>query len=189
MILDWEYFCAAFGSATTLSKLFRFFSPQSLIHKTTEFSFSTCLFMAQQVWETDFLILYFHNTQHSGPQNQVWSCLSTLVQTIIVYSAFLSILCFRMDLGHFATFSTLQGYTKELMWEKHVSKAWRIDFKNASYLHRCLQSVDMFPTHVVELDKCAFQQGTIAEVNQLVLLLHACYCKQVSLCAPLYHHI
>lgn len=94
-----------------------------------------------------------------------------------------------MDSGHFAIFSTLQVYSSELKWEKHVSKAWRTDLKNASYLHRCLQGVDVFPTHVVELDQCAFQQGAIAEVKQLVLLLHACYCQQVSLCAPLHHHI
>lgn len=47
MILDLEYFCPALGSDTTLSKLFRVFSPQSLIHKTMEISFSVCLFMAQ----------------------------------------------------------------------------------------------------------------------------------------------
>lgn len=79
--------------------------------------------------------------------------------------------------GHFTTIFTLQVYTNELMWEKHVTKALRTDLKNTSYLHRCLQSVYMFPAHIVELDKCAFQQGTIAEVNQLALLLHACYCK------------
>ena len=79
--------------------------------------------------------------------------------------------------GRFATVFTLQVYTNELMQEKHVSKALRNDFKNTSYLHRCLQSVDMFPAHIVELHKCAFQQGTIAEVNQLALLLHAGYCK------------
>lgn len=67
--------------------------------------------------------------------------------------------------GRFVNLFALQVYAKELMWEKHVSKALRTDLKNTSYLHRCLQSVDMFPTHIVELDKCTFQQGTIAKVN------------------------
>lgn len=63
------------------------------------------------------------------------------------------------------------------MWTNHVSKALRTDLKNTSYLHRCLQSVDMFPAHVVEFDKCAFQQGAIAKFNKRTLLLHPCYCK------------
>lgn len=93
------------------------------------------------------------------------SWMSTLMHTIIIYSAFLSILVFRMCSERSVNLFTLQVYTKELMWEKHVSKALKTDFKNTSYLHRCLQSVDVFPAHIVELDKCAFQQGTIAEVN------------------------
>jgi len=66
--------------------------------------------------------------------------------------------------GHSVNLFTLQVYTKELMWEKHANKALRTYSENTSYLHRCLQSVDMLPTHIVELDKCAFQQGTVAKV-------------------------
>lgn len=99
------------------------------------------------------------------------------MQTVIIHSAFLSILHTRVCSGCFATVFILQVYANQLMWEKHIRKALRTDLKNTSYLHRCLQSVDMFPTHIVELDKCTFQQGTIAEVNQLALLLHACYCQ------------
>lgn len=57
------------------------------------------------------------------------------------------------------------------------------------YLHKCVQREDVLPSDVVELDHGTLQEGAVGKVTELGLPFHASDCQEVSLRAPLGHHL
>lgn len=57
------------------------------------------------------------------------------------------------------------------------------------YLHKRVQGKDVLPTNVVELDHGTLQKRAIGEVTELAWALHTSNCQEVSLRAPLGHHL
>lgn len=57
------------------------------------------------------------------------------------------------------------------------------------YLHKCVQREDVLPSDVVELDHGTLQERAIGKVIELGLPFHTSDCQEVSLRAPLGHHL
>ena len=57
------------------------------------------------------------------------------------------------------------------------------------YLHKRVQCKDVLPTNIVELDHSTLQKRAIGKVTKLGRAFHTSDCQEVSLCAPLDHHL
>lgn len=57
------------------------------------------------------------------------------------------------------------------------------------YLHKCVQCEDVLPSNIVELDHGTLQKRAVGKVTELGLPFHTSNCQEVSLCAPLGHHL
>ena len=68
-----------------------------------------------------------------------------------------------------------------------VALQWRSD--THPYLHKRVQGEDVLPADIVELDHGTLQKRAIGEVTELGLPFHARDGQEVSLRAPLGHHL